>query len=455
VAGILERITDGFFALDPEWRFTYANATGARLLGLPHEALMGKVIWDLFPVAVGTRFSTEAQRAVETQAPVHFDEFYPEPLNAWFECHCYPSREGLSVFFRNITERRRTEDTLAAQRHLLRMLFESAAEGITVRDAQGRVTFVNAVARQRALLPPEGTTLEMAPQVWGESRDAEGKPVPLEDWPISRALRGESATAELERVTPQGSRFIRNSAAPLRNDRGEIIGLVAITTDLTDRKRMEDQLRQALRNEEAARADNLTLLREVHHRTKNNLQMLCDLLYLQMEALQDAGKRAVLQDTYGRIYAIARLHEQLYLSMQSGQVQLDRYFARLLDGCKDLYPAVPVVLEAPGEPLHLDLDRAIHAGLILNELVTNAAKHAFPDGRPGAIVVRLRAGGDRLELSVHDNGVGLPANLDVPHAKSLGLRIVHILARRLQASITAENDQGAAFTIAFPRTPEE
>jgi two-component sensor histidine kinase len=338
---------------------------------------------------------------------------------------------------------------------LLQTLFESATEGITVRDAQGRVAFVNAVARRRALLPPEGTPLEMAPQVWGEYRDAEGTPVPIEEWPVSRALRGESATADLERVTPAGSRFIRNSAAPLRNDRGEIIGLVAITTDLTDRKRMEDQLREALRSEEAARADNQALLREVHHRTKNNLQMLCDLLYLQMEALQDAGKQSVLQDTYGRIYAIARLHEQLYLSMQSGQVQLDHYFSRLLDGCKDLYPSVPVRLEASGGPLHLDLDRAIHAGLILNELVTNAAKHAFSDGRAGAITVRLQAAGDWLEFSVRDNGVGLPAALDVPHAKSLGLRIVHILARRLQASITAESAQGAVFTIRFPRTPED
>ncbi len=104
----------------------------------------------------------------------------------------------------------------------------------------------------------------------------------------------------------------------------------------------------------------------------------------------------------------------------------------------------------PPEPLHLDVDRAIHAGLIANELVTNAAKHAFPPGEPGEVLVRLRPVGDRVELQVRDAGKGLPQGFDLTRAKTLGLRIVHILANRLGASVSVENRKGTAVTITFP-----
>jgi two-component sensor histidine kinase len=219
--------------------------------------------------------------------------------------------------------------------------------------------------------------------------------------------------------------------------------------DVTERQRMMARLQEAFTHEQEALADNVALLREVHHRVKNNLQMLCDLLYLQAEALPDTQAKDALRDAYGRVFAIARLHEQLYQSMQRGRVQLGEYLGRLVSGVTDLGADVPVSLDAP-DVIYLDVDRAIHIGLVVNELVTNAIKHAFPAGEKGSVVVALRTRGDRLEIEVADDGRGLPADLDLERAKTLGLRIVHILARRLDATVRTDNRLGARFTLSLP-----
>jgi two-component sensor histidine kinase len=259
---------------------------------------------------------------------------------------------------------------------------------------------------------------------------------------------------EFLRRTPIGLLYVVNSASPLRNDKGEIIGAVNITTDISERKRMEDRLREALAQEERAVADNLTLLREVHHRTKNNLQMLCDMLFLKAETLPAGAARAALEDSYARIYAFARLHEQLHETMQRGAVRFGDYLARLVDGARQMSEGLSIALELSDGEHSLDLDRAISAGLIVNELLTNTIKHAFPTGERGTSGVRLTVEGREYVLEVWDTGRGLPADVDPKDGPSLGLRLVYLLARRLNATVVVENAGGAAFTIRFPLEAE-
>jgi two-component sensor histidine kinase len=199
-------------------------------------------------------------------------------------------------------------------------------------------------------------------------------------------------------------------------------------------------------------ADNATLLREVHHRTKNNLQVLCDLLYLQLQTMEHPEEHQDLQDAYARVFVIARLHEQLYHSMHSGRIPLAAYLQRLLEGLGQNYPHVMVRLDATRDGCHLDLDRALRVGLITNELVTNACRHGFPAGQRGEVCVGLQsgAGTELVELRVCDNGRGLPPDVDLEQPKSVGLRIVRVLSQGLQARVTVENRGGCAFTIAFP-----
>jgi PAS domain S-box-containing protein len=461
IGAIYDSAPVGLCVLDPGLRYLRVNECFAEMVGLPATAVVGRSVGEVCP---GLAAQAEAllRQVIETGVPVRDVEVagttpaQPGVKRAWIE-HWLPLKDArgrviaVNIVAEEVTARRQAEAALAEQKNLLQTILEQAAEGITVRDAEGRVTFVNAVARRRALRPPEGTPLEMTPDVWGQYLDGDGRPVLMARWPMTRALRGERATEEFRRVAPGGSIVVLNSACPLRNAAGELIGAVAITTDITERNRVESALRQALAQEQAALAENRTLLREVHHRVKNNLQMLCDLMYLQMEALEHPEQHRDLQDAYSRVYAIARLHEQLYKAMQSGRVQLADYLAKLIEGFRGFSSTVRMRFEAPLDPqVSLDMDRAIHAGLIVNELITNSLKHAFPEGGTGEIVVRLRGLEDRLELQVRDDGVGLPPGLALAQARSLGLRIVHILARRLQATVQVESRGGAAFTVTFP-----
>jgi PAS domain S-box-containing protein len=109
---VLNSITDGLAVLDKNWRYTYFSEQGARIIGMRREQLLGECVWEMFPHAQGTKFYAEYHRAAETGQSVHFEEFYPEPLNSWLECHCYPSSEGLAVYFRDITDRKRAGEAL-------------------------------------------------------------------------------------------------------------------------------------------------------------------------------------------------------------------------------------------------------------------------------------------------------------------------------------------------------
>jgi PAS domain S-box-containing protein len=366
--------------------------------------------------------------------------------------------EAVNAELQQQLERRATVETaLAAQKALLEAVLEEAADPIIVVDAGAAITLMNSAARRLYGTEPVGTPLKTVLEPLGTVFDSEGRPLPFEARVLPRVLRGETVIRQHESVVRADGRRTDYliSAAPVRDPGGgDLLGAVAVIMDITAEKETETRLRAALADREAALATNKTLLRDVHHRVKNNLQMLCDLLYLQMEAVPDPQHAGVLRETYGRIYAIARLHEQLYQAMQRGEVNIPEYLARLLDGIQGLYPDVPIRFRGRDERLSLDLDRAIHVGLIVTELVTNALKHGFGGARSGEVEVRIRRLGDRIELQVQDNGAGLPAEFNVAGSRTLGLRVVHILSKRLEARIRVESRGGALFSLDFPLRSE-
>jgi two-component sensor histidine kinase/ActR/RegA family two-component response regulator len=211
------------------------------------------------------------------------------------------------------------------------------------------------------------------------------------------------------------------------------------------------------------------LLQEVHHRVKNNLAVIVSLLRLQAGAFADARLSAALRESQNRVESMALIHEQLYhTSDQAGdrdagnlnsiprEVDLAQHVSQLAANLFHSYGVREsrVALLVAIAPLPLAVDRAIPAGLILNELISNALKHAFPEGRSGAIAITGKAAGGRIILEVHDDGVGLDPAVDVQHAVSPGLRIVKILTRQLKGDFEAggagDDHSGAVFRVSFP-----
>jgi two-component sensor histidine kinase len=273
---------------------------------------------------------------------------------------------------------------------------------------------------------------------------------PVDQSPLYRALHGEVVRGEeIMRHRRTGKTGYRQfSSAPMRDAAGRITGAVAIVRDITGLKHTEAQLRQAL-------ADRDTLIREVHHRTKNNLQMLCSLLELQADAIESPEGKEALEVSTRRIYAIARLYEQLYRAMSGGRVLLSDYLRGLAENFQNTAGLEDISFRPARTDIYLDVDRAIPCGLIVNELLTNAVKHAFAPGMPGRIGIELDCVGEVIRVHVWDNGRGLPEDYDIERSASLGLRLIRILAKQLRAEVQIESHQGAAFTMTFPVAGEE
>jgi two-component sensor histidine kinase len=216
--------------------------------------------------------------------------------------------------------------------------------------------------------------------------------------------------------------------------------------EITGHRKTEIKLRAALTEKES-------LLKEIHHRVKNNLQIISSLLRLQSGQIDNAIAKAALRDMQNRVRSMALIHEHLYRSDNLASVDLATYLRSL---CQQLFRAL---VTAPGTiqlhldlaPVRLEIDQAIPCGLLVNELVTNALKHAFPIGRSGVLRVELQPLAERpaLRLRVADDGVGLPSTFDPNNLTTLGLKLVSDLSRQIGGRLEIGGGSGTAFEVEF------
>jgi two-component sensor histidine kinase len=184
---------------------------------------------------------------------------------------------------------------------------------------------------------------------------------------------------------------------------------------------------------------------------KNNLQVIASLISMQLRKLENAVARQALEECQMRVLAIALIHEKLYQSRDYGRVPFSDYIRSIAGNVFDAAGVSQggVALELHIEPVALPVDTAIPCGLIVNELITNAVKHAFPRERRGTVRVELSASGGRVRLSVGDDGVGLPADFDMAKSRTLGIQLISTLAQQLNATVEVERDRGSTFRVSF------
>jgi two-component sensor histidine kinase len=233
---------------------------------------------------------------------------------------------------------------------------------------------------------------------------------------------------------------------PIRDAAGHIVRWFGTALNIEDLKRAEERLKDSLREKEV-------LLQEIHHRVKNNLQVISSLINLQADALDQPALRASLNDVRDRVRTMALVHEKLYQSGDLARLNFADYAASLMHYLWRVHgeAADKVRLTLATQPTTLPVGVAVPCGLILNELASNALKHAFHGRAQGEVTVGLErdAATNRLCLRVSDDGMGLPAGLDVRRSTSLGLRLVHMLTQQIGGTVEVSSGPGAEFRVVF------
>ena len=215
--------------------------------------------------------------------------------------------------------------------------------------------------------------------------------------------------------------------------------------ELKKRKKAEDQIKLSLREKEI-------LLKEIHHRVKNNLQIIISLLKLQSKQLNDPRLSEAFQKSIDRIHSMALIHEQLYQSSDFSQINLKNYIKPMVYHLFHAYRIGDQIrLKLNLEDVVIKIDKAIPCGMILNELVSNALKHAFPQNQQGEIEIKLiKLPQNKCDLIVRDNGVGVPDNFELNQTQSMGMHLVNILVNQIEGSIKLIRKNGTIFDVIFP-----
>jgi PAS domain S-box-containing protein len=373
----------------------------------------------------------------------------------------------------DITERKRAEEEtrqlheiVAQERDRLSALLNSITDEIWFADSAGKFTLVNPSGSQEFALNTAGKTdvRELAASL--EVLRADGSPRPTEEAPPLRALRGEIVLNQEELIRTPALGELRHrqvSSAPVRDAMNNIIGSVSVVRDITERKQAEEKLKKSEQRfrlaTDAAQASLLekeVLLKEIHHRVKNNLQVISSLVNLQANTIDDPTVLEHLRDVSNRVRSMALVHEKLYQSANLSSVPFDDYVSALLQYLIHAHgnskAGIRFIKEL--QPVFLWVETAVPCGLILNELISNTLKHAFRGRSHGEVRIALHRSPDgTVCLCVSDDGVGLPPELDWRQSESLGLRLVQMLTRQLNATMELNCDNGTEFQLTF-KLPE-
>ncbi|MCM2254527.1 MAG: PAS domain-containing protein [Vicinamibacteria bacterium] len=347
---------------------------------------------------------------------------------------------------RDITDRVRVTARLAASKRRLSQILDALFGFVGLFDRDGKLLYCNQAPLAAASLAPEdvlGRPFWEAPW-WRHSASERER---LKDV-LRRAAAGE--TVRFEATAQFGERLasVDQSYGPLRDDQGAITGVIGFAVDVSERVRTEAALRSSLQEKEI-------LLREIHHRVKNNLQIVGSLLYFHSRKMEGDAAQAVLRDVQARLEAMSLVHASLYEAADLAAVDFVAYARSMAEQVVGVHGSVArrvqVTVDAASGPWSLPLERALPLGLALNELLVNALKYAFPGDRAGTVAVRFSASDDELEASVIDDGVG--ASDDARSTAGFGLRMVHALAEQLGGRASFDFGAGTRARLFIPRSP--
>lgn len=324
-----------------------------------------------------------------------------------------------------------------------RALIENINDIIYAVDKEGKITYISPQVKRFGYSPEEfigKNFAELGDKVYKDDQ----KKI-IDDF--QNVLQtGKEEITEYRFVARDGSiHWLEDFARIQYDEAGKPTGIFGVLRDITEIKKVYEKLRQSLREKEV-------LLAEVHHRVKNNMQIMASLLRLQARQAKDEETKELFRESQARIRTMALVHEKLYQSKDFTRINFSDYIQQVAIHLMSLYheKSKNVDLEIKSEGVKLDINKAIPCALLLNEIITNALKHAFPDSRPGKlfIVFEQRPGGEYF-LRVEDDGIGLPIDINPEKPETLGLQLINDLAFQLGGVVRVYRNGGTAFEVTF------
>jgi|GEM_PF-979851 len=447
---ILDTDPNVIFVKDRDGRFIIVNKAFADFYGKPIEELVGLRDEDLQYESKQIAFFKDTDLAVfDTMETFVYEETNINPVTK--KPYYYLStKKPLIDSFGNlfvlgvavdITKRKEDEQKLLSKEMLLQEVFETAADALYLIDPfQEKIIDCNFRAVTLLGETNKDEVLNSLRQLFiSETLCSIDLPGIFQQLKLK-----ETWGEELLITSKSGKQFWANLAASKFISEGKELNLLRIN-DITERVKTEEQIKHSLHEKEI-------LIQEIHHRVKNNIAVISSLLHLQSGYIEDPSLIDVFKDSQSRIKSMALIHEKLYQSKTLALVEFESYIRELTRTI--LYSYSPgdakVRIENQIDNVYLDINSAVPCGLIVNELLSNACKHAFKGRTSGLIEVSFVKDGDMFKLEVKDNGIGLPPHFELENAKSLGMTLVYALTSQLNATIEFNSSStGTCFRIAF------
>jgi PAS domain S-box-containing protein len=455
---MFETAKDGMLICDVETeKIIDVNPFFLELLEVQRDQVIGRRLGDLdaFQTA-GDAATMVAEAAVKEIVRCDGASLLAasgRPIQADFMANRYKlgSRPVVQVNLRDVTARNRALGELLESEARFRLLVESVRDyALFQLDPNGLISSWN-LGAERVFGYTEAEIIGQPFQrIFTPVDIAAGSP----QTEMENARASDTSLDERWHVRKDGSIFFANGVlTAIRDSSGRLRGFSKIMRDITEPHRAELQLKDQDQRLRASLAEKEALLKEIHHRVKNNLQMIASLLDLQSEFLGQEDTKDVLVEMKTRVRSIAAIHELLYTAADFSRIEFRRFVEKLAQDVIAVQRkhATQVEVEIHAESVFLDMTQAVPCGLIVNELLTNALKHAFPQGRSGKIEVSFGSEQKNWRLEVGDDGIGLPAGIDPGNVNSMGFQLMQLLAQQLNGSLEVVRDAGTRFVIRFPR----